>query len=1060
MFLRLLLVFLACLSFNARAQTPAAPPRTVEDILAVLDQYKPDPAAVEKLRAIADSQPPAINPTETDVRARHEVAIFYHRRARASAELGRSRQRIADLDKALANVWGGAVQSEGESIGDPGAIIIELYGAELTGGNRLRAIDLAKKLTNSLDGFLLISWATLAEIYSGLGNMPDATDAIRMVDGALVYLNRSPSYSYFQYAWKGLVERSHGVLLTSQGNFGEAERQLRASVENLEINHNTFHEQQRSTKRSFSKASYLSLWANGERLLSSNLRMQGRNSEAEYYARSSVLRTLQGFGRYSIYSAAAITELGWVVLESGRFADAAALARAAIDSAEQAGVAPESATLAEARSLLGAAQVARSRWPEAIAVFDARDKGLAIDPENYAKYPGRDSNWGIALLKTGKASQAQEMLEAIYRKRLASGLTDTEYFTAQSRGFYAMALAAAGQTEKALTEFRGAVPVLLEDARRSAGAEQGGNVAKQMRLVWILEAYMKLLVGERAPPVFKNAGIDAAAEAFRLADAARGSGVQRALAESAARATPSDPALADLARREQDAQQRFVTLSDLLNRLLSAPPEQQLPKIIGDLKRDIEALRVERDKMKLELEKRFPEYAELISPKPITLAQTQAGLAPEESLISIYVGADRTYVWAVPKTGAAAFASVDLSELQIADAVMRLRRALDTGEVSLATFPRYDVGSAHTLYSKLLQPVEAGWGEAKTLIVVPHKALGQLPFALLTTAADPAVATPNATYFEEYRRVPWLIRRVAISQLPSVSTLLALRRMPAANPGRKDFAGFGDPLFSKEMALAANDAGNVTRGVKLRNLAIAKVAAAPVAVVTDAPTALRTATVANSSTLAQLARLPDTAEEIQSIAQVLKADPAGDVFLGRSASEKNVKSGLLANRRIVMFATHGLVPGDLDGLTQPALALSAPEVTGNADEDGLLTMEEILGLKLNADWVVLSACNTASGDGAGSEAVSGLGKAFFYAGARSLLVSNWPVETVSARLLTTKLFEQQAANPTLSRAEALRGTMLDLIDRGESPSTTTERGFAYAHPMFWAPFSLVGDGGR
>jgi len=516
--------------------------------------------------------------------------------------------------------------------------------------------------------------------------------------------------------------------------------------------------------------------------------------------------------------------------------------------------------------------------------------------------------------------------------------------------------------------------------------------------------------------------------------------------------------LADLARREQDAQQRFVTLSDLLNRLLSMPPEQQLPKIIGELKRDIEAMRINRDKLKEELRRHFPDYVNLIDPKPATLAEVQSALSDDEALISIYAGVDRTYVWAVPKSGKPAFGSVSMADAQLSQSVAQLRKALDVGAVSLATFPRFDLAMSHELYMKLLQPVESGWREAKSLIVVPHKALAQLPFALLTTA--PFATTAKAVQFEEYRQAPWLVRRAALSQLPSVSTLLALRRVPAARPGRKEFAGFGDPLFSREMALAANETGSIVRGVKLRNLTIAKVAAAPVAAISDAPSALRTAKVANSSRLAQLARLPDTAEEIQGIAQLLKADPSSDVFLGRAASEKNVKSGQLADRRIVMFATHGLVPGDLDGLTQPALALSAPEVTGNADEDGLFTMEEVLGLKLNADWVVLSACNTAAGDGAGSEAVSGLGKAFFYAGARSLLVSNWPVETVSARLLTTKLFEQQAADPNLSRAEALRGTMLDLIERGESVSATSERGFAYAHPMFWAPFSLVGDGGR
>ena len=114
-------------------------------------------------------------------------------------------------------------------------------------------------------------------------------------------------------------------------------------------------------------------------------------------------------------------------------------------------------------------------------------------------------------------------------------------------------------------------------------------------------------------------------------------------------------------------------------------------------------------------------------------------------------------------------------------------------------------------------------------------------------------------------------------------------------------------------------------------------------------------------------------------------------------------------------------------------------------------MGEILGLKLDADWVVLSACNTGSGEGAGAEAVSGLGRAFFYAGTRALLVSNWPVETTSARELTSELFERQAANDNLSRAEALRQSMLQLASNKSKPF--------YAHPLFWAPFVVVGEGG-
>src|SRR5207244_769553 len=152
------------------------------------------------------------------------------------------------------------------------------------------------------------------------------------------------------------------------------------------------------------------------------------------------------------------------------------------------------------------------------------------------------------------------------------------------------------------------------------------------------------------------------------------------------------------------------------------------------------------------------------------------------------------------------------------------------------------------------------------------------------------------------------------------------------------FIGFGDPVFNpRQTGVQIADTGSVTmRGVKLK--------------LRNAPKTEH----ADSADLAMLPRLPDTADEMRAIARALKADPDKDVFVGAAANEHAVETANLANRRVIAFATHGLVPGDLDGLTQPALALSAPQVAG-VEGDGLLTMGEILGLKLNADWVVLSA---------------------------------------------------------------------------------------------------------
>ena len=130
--------------------------------------------------------------------------------------------------------------------------------------------------------------------------------------------------------------------------------------------------------------------------------------------------------------------------------------------------------------------------------------------------------------------------------------------------------------------------------------------------------------------------------------------------------------------------------------------------------------------------------------------------------------------------------------------------------------------------------------------------------------------------------------------------------------------------------------------------------------------------------------------------------------------------------------------------------MANPGLTHEPGDDGFLKLEDVFALSLDADWVILSACNTASPDGSSNEAVSGLGRGFFYAGARSVLVSNWAVESNSARLLTTGLFREQASHPEMMRAEALRRSMLDLMKAHAAE---------YGHPAFWGPFTLVGDGG-
>ena len=198
------------------------------------------------------------------------------------------------------------------------------------------------------------------------------------------------------------------------------------------------------------------------------------------------------------------------------------------------------------------------------------------------------------------------------------------------------------------------------------------------------------------------------------------------------------------------------------------------------------------------------------------------------------------------------------------------------------------------------------------------------------------------------------------------------------------------------------------------------------------------------------APLPETADELCAVARDVGADMS-QIRLGARATEREVKrlseSGQLAQYRIIHFATHGALAGQVQGNAEPGLLLTPP-ATPSAEDDGYLTASEIAGLKLDADWVVLSACNTAAGGAQGAEALSGLARAFIYAQARALLVSHWEVDSGAAVKLITSTMRQLAANKAMGRAEAMRQSMLALIDHGEPRE---------AHPAFCG---AVRRGGR
>jgi CHAT domain-containing protein len=493
--------------------------------------------------------------------------------------------------------------------------------------------------------------------------------------------------------------------------------------------------------------------------------------------------------------------------------------------------------------------------------------------------------------------------------------------------------------------------------------------------------------------------------------------------------------LAALVREQQDVTAEYHRLNQSLVAEISKPAsaatattEQSLRGRIGDLEGRLQ-------KLDARLATDFPDYAALTSPGPLSGPDVQKLLSNDEALVFLLTGQGATEVFALTHSDVV-WQTVSLGADELAKKVAAFRRGLDVDEYEKSVAEGhpilFDLGLSHDLYATLLQPVEGAIKDKKHLIVVPTGALTALPFHLLVT--DGTNASTGADAMDAYRDAAWLLKRHAISVLPSVASLKALRVLARQDEAARPLVGFGDPIFNADAEAVA-----AARGAQLR------IAAAPTRALSDYWQGVGI----EPSKLAQaLPRLADTADELRAVAQKLGA-PESDIHLRADATEANVKRLPLSDYRVVYFATHGLVAGDVKGLAEPSLALTLPK-TPNAIDDGLLTASEVSQLKLNADWVVLSACNTVAGDRPGAEAMSGLARAFFYAGARALLVSHWSVASGAATRLTTSTFEILQTDRSIGRAEALRRAMLAYLADGSAAGN--------AYPAFWAPFEVLGEG--
>ena len=992
------------------------PPRRLNDVLLILDQHGDfDSVAVRQLHAQADKKKPAGGNA-------YSLVIFYRKRANARINLGRLREGRQDLRTAYRYAMEAGIADS--------RLMVGLGRMELAAGNYERAIALVKNaieitpdIGSSPDGAY---YALLARIYHCLG---DFTSARANLSKAHSLHDAKPRGARVgQRGLQSVLFQTEAELLEAQGRFAEA-HEARSMVLN----------------QRYSARKKRPLPAIEARLfLALNLKKQGRLVEAEKEARQALQEALGVSGKISSTTAATLYALGEVMLAQGRPDDAVKLSKAQIEILDKLGVTNHEDLMIKAKVFAGDVLCTTYQFKEAMEQYDLAKKGVGNNRYFFRKHIAQNTSIIISLLKTGRLDEAMELIafsDAIF-DQIGSKKHPGSFEILALRG---MAYEQAQNRRLAFNDFSAAMPAILEYNR---GPKR--DYTKIRRAGIIVEAYLALLMDIRESHLEQEFEIKVAEEVFRMAEAMQDSKVQAALGESSARAAAiRDAELSDLVRREQDALKKINALQATLTNAIAAPPDQQDPKSIQTLEQSINSLQQARLALLERIKGKFSRYAEFTNPQPARFTQIQKHLTTGEAMLLIWTVTDRTYVWAIPHRGEITFSSVPLGYEKLKQAVASLRRALEPTAETFGDIPDFDLHRSYDLYRKLLMPVEKGWKQATDLLVVVHGPLGQLPLAVLPTLPVELPAE-KAALFGRYRNVPWLIRKVSITRLPAASSLVALRSIPKGDSQRKAFVGFGDPIFNPEQ-LAAVSSDTLTPQPVSRS---GKIHIRGIRVTHNG--ALDSTRIL-SSQLEHLNRLPDTAEEIVSIAGALGADLDLDIYLGKQATEDRVKTMDLSNRKVVAFATHALVPGDLDGLDQPALAFCSPSISAGA-EDGLLTMGEILMLKMNADWVVLSACNTAAADGAGVEAISGLGRAFFYAGTRAVLVSMWPVETTSARKLVTKLFYFQQIKANVSRAQALQESIFNLIDGpGLIDKRTGKVVVSYAHPIFWAPFIIVGD---
>jgi CHAT domain-containing protein/tetratricopeptide (TPR) repeat protein len=587
---------------------------------------------------------------------------------------------------------------------------------------------------------------------------------------------------------------------------------------------------------------------------------------------------------------------------------------------------------------------------------------------------------------------------------------------------------------------------------------------------------------------------------FQSAQWGQSSKAALSLAKMASRTAKGSTFLARLVRERQDLVGAWQAGDKQLIATRSETPEKRNADAEAAMAANLSAIDEHIVEIDATLSRDFPDYAALANPEPVTVEGVQAHLRADEAVVLILDMAElkpapeETFIWVVTKTQSR-WVKSDLGTKALSDRVGALRCGLDeaawSGDGAKRCLERlkldaanawrrgkplpFDVAIAHELYAGLFGQIE-DLIKDKHLLIVPSGPLTSLPFHLLVTKS-PVSDTPGQTPIDgtggvkvsDQKRqtpappTPWLIRDHAITVLPSVASLVALRSNAKTSTAPEPFIGFGNPVLT-----GSARCGKVSIPDKCPEEETQVASAADTEVsrssgdVEETAAYFRNGLADVDAIRTRLCPLPDTAHELKCVARSLGAADSSVVLAG-NMTETALKKAPLDRYRILHFATHGLLAGETVQLAaahaEPSLVMSPPD-TPTEDDDGLLTASEVAGLKLDADWVVMSACNTAgpseSGQAktgsSGTEALSGLARAFFYAGSRALLVSHWPVNSYAATMLTSRTFAAMKKDTHIGRSEALRRAMLALMSDEKRPWA--------AQPSVWAPFVVVGEGGN